>query len=286
MKILVIDVGGNNCKMLLSGQAEPRRFPSGSDFNPKAMVKGVLEMTKDWAFDVVAIGFPAPCTDAGPKLEPVNLGKGWVGFDYAGALGKPVKFMNDAAMQALGSYEGGKMLFLGLGTGLGNAMIVDGVVLPMELAHLPYKKSTFEDYVGDRGRDRFGKKKWQKAVEDVIERLRAALQPDYMVLGGGNVKKLEKLPENVRVGSNDNAFTGGFRLWELSPVPASSATAPIKERAKVQAKKPAPKKPATKKPVPKKPAPRASVSKKAVPSRASKKAMPTKPARPNRKTAS
>jgi polyphosphate glucokinase len=277
MKILVIDVGGNNCKMLLSGQAEPRRFPSGSDFNPKAMVKGVLEMTRDWAFDVVAIGFPAPCTDAGPKLEPVNLGKGWVGFDYAGALGKPVKFMNDAAMQALGSYEGGKMLFLGLGTGLGNAMIVDGVVLPMELAHLPYKKGSFEDYVGDRGRDKYGKKKWQKAVEDVIERLRAALQPDYVVLGGGNVKKLEKLPENVRVGSNDNAFTGGFRLWELSPVPASSVTAP----AKVQAGKPVPRKAE-----PKRPAPKAVASSKAKPSQASKKAVPTKPARPNRKLTS
>jgi polyphosphate glucokinase len=277
MKILVIDVGGNNCKMLLSGQAEPRRFPSGSDFNPKAMVKGVLEMTKDWVFDVVAIGFPAPCADAGPKLEPVNLGKGWVGFDYAGALGKPVKFMNDAAMQALGSYEGGKMLFLGLGTGLGNAMIVDGVVLPMELAHLPYKKGSFEDYVGDRGRDKYGKKKWQKAVEDVIERLRAALQPDYVVLGGGNVKKLEKLPENVRVGSNDNAFTGGFRLWELSPVPASSATVP----AKAQARKPAPRKAE-----PKQPAPKAVASSKAVPSRASKRAVPPKPARQIRKTTS
>ena len=220
MKILVIDVGGNNCKFLASGQSEPRRFESGPYFTPKRMVKGVLEMTTDWEYDVIAVGFPAPVVGNRPAQEPVNIGKGWVKFDYERAFGKPVKFINDAAMQALGSYEGGRMLFLGLGTGLGTAMILDGALAPMELGHLPYKKRTFEEYVGDRGRLRLGKKKWQKAVEDTISRLSAALEPEYVILGGGNVRKLERLPKGVREGSNENAFTGGFRLWELSGSPS------------------------------------------------------------------
>jgi polyphosphate glucokinase len=219
MKILVIDVGGNNCKFLASGQSEPRRFESGPYFTPKRMVKGVLEMTTDWEYDVIAVGFPAPVIANRPAQEPVNIGKGWVKFDYERAFGKPVKFINDAAMQALGSYEGGRMLFLGLGTGLGTAMILDGALAPMELGHLPYKKRTFEEYVGDRGRLRLGKKKWQKAVEDTISRLSAALEPEYVILGGGNIRKLERLPKGVREGNNENAFTGGFRLWELSGSP-------------------------------------------------------------------
>jgi polyphosphate glucokinase len=233
MKILVIDVGGNNCKFLVSGQPEARRFESGPYFTPKRMVKGVLEMTTDWEYDVIAVGFPAPVVGNRPIQEPVNIGKGWVKFDYEKALGKPVKFINDAAMQALGSYEGGRMLFLGLGTGLGSAMILDGVLAPMELGHLPYRKRTFEDYIGDRGRQRLGKKKWQRAVEDTISRLSAALEPEYVILGGGNVKKLEHLPKGVRAGSNDNAFTGGFRLWELagSPVlePVAQAVKPVRK---------------------------------------------------------
>jgi polyphosphate glucokinase len=214
MKILVIDIGGNNVKLLASGQTESRRFPSGPDFTPEQMVAGVLEASKGWEFEAVSIGYPSPVKDNRPAQDPINLGPGWVGFDYQGALGHPVKFINDAAMQALGSYQGGKMLFLGLGTGLGNTLIVDGIVLPMEIGHLPYRKSTFEDYVGQRGLDRMGKDKWNLRVLDVIERLRAALLPDEIVLGGGNIKKLTQFPPNVRLGSNANAFAGGFKLWE------------------------------------------------------------------------
>jgi polyphosphate glucokinase len=214
MKILVIDIGGNNVKLLASGQTEARRFPSGPDFTPDQMVAGVLEATQGWEFEAISIGYPSPVKDNRPAQDPINLGPGWVGFDYEKALGRPVKFINDAAMQALGSYQGGKMLFLGLGTGLGNTLIVDGIILPMEIGHLPYRKSTFEDYIGQRGLDRMGKDKWNLRVIDVIERLRAALLPDEIVLGGGNIKRLIETPPNVRLGSNANAFTGGFKLWE------------------------------------------------------------------------
>jgi hypothetical protein len=197
-KILVIDVGGTNVKLLATGQTEARRFDSGPNLTPQDMVKGTLETVKAGKI----------------ALEPYNLGKGWVGFDFETAFGCPIKYINDASMQALGSYEGGKMLFLGLGTGLGSTLIADGVVLPMELGHLPYKKKTFEDYVGQRGMDEYGKKKWREFVPEVISILSAALLPDYVVLGGGNTKKLESLPEGVHLGSNDNAFKGGFRLWE------------------------------------------------------------------------
>jgi polyphosphate glucokinase len=213
-KILVIDVGGNNVKMLATGQTQPRRFPSGDALGPEHLVKGVFETVSDWAYDAVTIGFPAPTNTAGPLKEPINLGQGWLGFDFEKALGKPVRFINDAAMQALGSYQGGKMLFLGLGTGLGTTMIADDVILPMELGHLPYRKATFEDYVGDAGLEKYGKEKWQRRVEDVVARLRAALLPDEIVLGGGNVKKLEHLPDGVRAGDNANAFVGGYRIWE------------------------------------------------------------------------
>ena len=214
MRVLAVDIGGTNVKFLAQGRREPRKFPSGPTLTPAAMVAGVLGAVKDWTFDAVAVGYPGPVVQGKPLLEPKNLGRGWIGFDYAGKFGKPTRLINDAAMQALGSYEGGRMLFLGLGTGLGTTLIVDRVVAPMELAHLPYRKGhTFEDYVGARGLLRLGKRKWQRAVHDVTARLRAALVVDDVVLGGGNAKKLEELPPGARLGSNANAFTGGFRLW-------------------------------------------------------------------------
>jgi len=216
VKILVIDIGGTNIKMLASGQREPRKFPSGPTMTPREMAAGVKQAVQGWKYDVVSIGYPGPVRDGRPATEPHNLGKGWVAFNYRAAFGLPVKIINDAAMQALGSYEGGRMLFLGLGTGLGSTLIADGVVMPMELGHLPYRKGTFEDYVGIRGLERRGKKKWRGAVEDVVARLVAALEPDSVVLGGGNVKKLKALPPLCRAGVNANAFLGGFRLWEAT----------------------------------------------------------------------
>jgi polyphosphate glucokinase len=213
-KVLVIDVGGTSVKILATGQQEHRSFPSGPKMTPRQMVAGVKKLAAGWAHDVVSIGYPGPVMRGRPVAEPYNLGKGWVGFDLAGAFGSPVKVINDAAMQALGSYEGGKMLFLGLGTGLGTAMIVEGIVEPMELGHLPYKKHTYEDYVGEAGLERHGKKKWRRHVADVVKRLIAALEPDDTVIGGGNVKNLDKLPPHCREGDNANAFRGGFRLWE------------------------------------------------------------------------
>jgi polyphosphate glucokinase len=214
MKILAIDIGGSNVKFLLHGQEAPRRFPSGPELSAALMVSGVKDATADWHYDLVSIGYPGPVLNGRPLAEPHNLGLGWTGFDYAEAFGRPVRIINDAAMQALGSYEGGKLLFLGLGTGLGSAIVVRGVVEPMELAHLPYRKGTFEDYVGLRGLKRLGKKKWRQHVADVVEKLREALQPDYIVLGGGNAKKLKDLPPDCRLGNNANSFLGGFKLWD------------------------------------------------------------------------
>jgi polyphosphate glucokinase len=214
MNVLVVDIGGNSVKILATGQTERRKFPSGPKLTPEKMISGVKELAQDWKYDVASIGYPGPVVHGRPVVEPFNLGPGWVGFDYPGALGCPVKVVNDAAMQALGSYKGGKMLFLGLGTGLGSAMVVNGLVEPMELAHLPYKESTFEDYVGIRGLERLGKKKWRQQVANVVALLKPALQPDDVVLGGGNVKKLAELPPGCRAGDNENAFLGGFRLWE------------------------------------------------------------------------
>lgn len=214
MNVLVIDVGGTHVKILVTGQTEHRKFDSGPTLTPGQMVDGVKQLLGDWKYEVVSMGYPGPVVHSKPIAEPANLGQGWVGFDYQAALGCRVKIVNDAAMQALGSYEGGKMLFLGLGTGLGSAMIVDGIVEPMELGHLPYRKRTYEDYVGVRGLKRLGHKKWQRRVEDVVERLRAALEPDYIVLGGGNAEKLDTLPPACRMGNNANAFAGGFRLWQ------------------------------------------------------------------------
>jgi polyphosphate glucokinase len=214
MNVLVVDVGGTHVKILATGQKEPRRFDSGPTLTPERMVAGVKKLAGDWDYDAVSVGYPGPVLDGRPVGEPVNLGAGWVGFDFPAAFGCPVKVINDAAMQALGSYKGGKLLFLGLGTGLGTAMIVNGIIEPMELGHLPYRKGTYEDYVGVRGLVRRGKKKWRESVADVVACLTAALEPDDVVLGGGNVKKLRELPPGSRLGDNANAFAGGFRLWE------------------------------------------------------------------------
>jgi polyphosphate glucokinase len=214
MQVLVVDVGGNHVKILVTGQEAPREFASGPSMTAEEMVTGVLKAAEGWQYEAVSIGYPGAVLRGKPVAEPHNLGSGWVGFDFEAAFGCPVKLVNDAAMQALGSYQGGKLLFLGLGTGLGSAMIVDGIVEPMELGHLPYRKRTYEDYVGIRGWERVGEKKWRHYVEDVVARLIAALEPDYVVLGGGNVHKLKEMPPGCRAGENANAFTGGFRLWE------------------------------------------------------------------------
>ena len=212
-KVLAIDIGGNHVKILAMGAGEARKFASGAKLTPQAMVSGVKKLSKDWNFDVVAIGYPGFVVRGSPVAEPHNLAHGWVGFNFERAFGRPVKVLNDAAMQALGSYRKGKMLFLGLGTGLGTTLVVDGIVEPMELAHLPYRKATYEDYVGARALEKLGKKKWRQNVEDVVAKLVAALEPDDVVLGGGNIKLLKKLPSGCRLGDNANAFEGGFRLW-------------------------------------------------------------------------
>lgn len=226
-RILAVDVGGTHVKFRVSTGEEVRKFASGPTLTPSAMCTQVLAQSADWAFDVVSIGYPGPVLHGRPMLEPHNLAPGWVGFDFAGALGRPVKLVNDAAMQALGSYQGGKLLFLGLGTGLGSAMVVGGIVEPMELAHLPYRKHTYEDYVGLRGLEKRGKKKWRQEVAAVVELLRAALEPEDIVLGGGNAELMRDLPEGVRLGDNANAFPGGFRLWDdevnARPVPGRPA---------------------------------------------------------------
>jgi polyphosphate glucokinase len=214
MNVLVVDVGGTHVKILATGQDEPRSFPAGPTLTAEQMVAGVKELVGDWEYDVISIGYPGPVLQGRPVAEPPNLATGWVGFDYQAAFGCPVKLVNDAAMQALGSYQGGKMLFLSLGTGLGSTLIVEGIVEPMELGPLPYKRGTYEDYVGLRGLRQRGKKKWRLYVADVVARLTAALGPDDVVLGGGNIKKLKRLPPGCRAGDNANAFMGGIRLWE------------------------------------------------------------------------
>jgi len=215
VRILAVDVGGTHVKALLSGTRVPRKVPSGPRMTARGMVAAVKRLCADWRYDVVSLGYPGPVLHGKPVVDPKNLGRGWVAFDYAKAFGKPVRIVNDAAMQALGSYQGGRMLFLGLGTGLGSAMIVDGLLEPLELAHLPYKKGkTYEDYVGLRGLQRLGKKRWRRAVTDVIERLQQAVEADYVVVGGGNAKLLANPPDGARLGDNANAFRGGFLLWK------------------------------------------------------------------------
>jgi polyphosphate glucokinase len=212
--VLVVDVGGSHVKVRASGEEERRRVDSGPEMTAAQMVAAVRELAAGWEWDRVSVGVPSPVHNGRVVSEPVNLGEGWVGFDYEGAFGRPAKVVNDAAMQALGSYEGGTMLFLGLGTGLGSALVSGGLVQPLELGHLPYREATFEDYTGTSALVRRGRKRWRQDVVDVIETLRAALEPEYVVLGGGNADKLKELPENVRLGDNENAFLGGFRLWD------------------------------------------------------------------------
>jgi polyphosphate glucokinase len=220
--VLAVDVGGSHVKALASNEQERRRFESGPELTPQEMVEGVLELAAGWSWDVVSVGIPAAVRGGMPIAEPVNLGKGWVGFDYEQAFGKPTKVVNDAAMQALGSYEGGRMLFLGLGTGLGSALIVDGVLEPLELGHLPFRKKTFEDYVSARALKKRGKKEWRRMVFEVVERLSAAMQPDYVVIGGGGADELDELPPNARRGDNASAFAGGVRLWDPHWVPRTT----------------------------------------------------------------
>ncbi len=214
-KILVVDVGGTHVKVLATGQKESRKIESGPTMTPVMMVQQVKQLVKDWPHDAVAIGYPGPVVHGRPLHNPANLGIGWVGFDFSKAFGKPIRLINDAAMQALGSYQGGSMLFLGLGTGLGSALIADGQLEPLELAHLPFKKGkTYEDYAGLRGLQRMGKKKWRKYVVEIVEAFKLALEADYVILGGGNAKFMKTLPKDTRLGANENAFLGGFRLWE------------------------------------------------------------------------
>ena len=214
MNVLVVDIGGTHVKILATGHDDERQAVSGPTMSAQQMTDTVLAMAEDWAFDVVSIGYPGPVVHGKPLLEPKHLGTGWVGFDFAGAFGCPVKVVNDALLQAVGSYRGGRMLFLGLGTGLGTAMIVDNVGQPMELAHLPYKDGrTFEDFLGEAALERLGVAAWRREVASVVARLQAAMEPDEVVLGGGNVRLLDDLPPGCRRGDNANAFAGGFRLW-------------------------------------------------------------------------
>jgi polyphosphate glucokinase len=219
MKVLVVDIGGTNVKLLATGEKQRRTFASGPTLTPRQMVAGVKRLTADWMYDVVSIGYPSKVLQGRPFAEPANLGRGWVGFDFAAAFKRPVKVINDAAMQALGSYKGGKMLFLGLGTGLGSTLIADGVLEPMELSHLPYKNGNYEDYLGMRGLRRLGKREWRRNVERVVKEMFDVLELDDVVIGGGNVKKLKKIPAGCRAGDNNNAFVGGFRMWKPSARP-------------------------------------------------------------------
>ncbi len=225
-KVIAIDVGGSHVKLLVEGEVEPRKFDSGPKLTPKAMVEGTLAAAEGWSWDLVSIGIPTPVRGSRPVSEPANLGKGWVGFDFGQAFGRPTKVVNDAVMQALGSYDGGRMLFLGLGTGLGSALVIDGRVEPLELAHLPFRKGTFEDYVGERSLERRGKKRWRNLVFEVVDQLAKAMQPDYVVIGGGGIKELDELPPNAKRGDNELAFLGGFRLWDpaWTPTPAAGAS--------------------------------------------------------------
>lgn len=213
--VLAIDVGGSHVKVMTNKDRTKREFVSGPHLTAKAMVKGVKKLTSDWSYDVITVGYPGPVVRNHPLADPYNLGRGWKRFDFEKAFGRPTRVVNDAAMQALGSYHGGRMLFLGLGTGLGSSLIIDGVIEPMELGHVPYRKGrTFEDYAGIRGLKRMGLKKWRKRVIEIVKDLTAAFEPDYVILGGGNVAKLDKLPPKTRRGNNSDAFEGGFKLWD------------------------------------------------------------------------
>jgi polyphosphate glucokinase len=216
MKILVVDVGGTNAKLLATDQTEVRRFPTGKGMTAGQMVQAALALTSDWEYEVVSIGFPGIVTDGKPAFEPRNLGHGWIDYDFAAHFDKPVKIINDAAMQALGSYEGGRMLFLGLGTGLGSTLIAGKLVLPLDLGQVPYRSAVVDDYVSRRGLERFGKRRWIKMVSEITHVLRQCVMADYVMLGGGNAKKITQLPPGVRRGANQRAFLGGYRLWNMS----------------------------------------------------------------------
>ena len=220
--MLAVDVGGSHVKAMLSGERERRRFDSSPNLTPQEMVEGVRGVADGWLFDRVSVGIPTPVRGDKAIADPVNLGDGWVGFDFEAAFGVPTKVVNDAVMQAIGSYDGGRMLFLGLGTGLGSALIVEGIVEPLELGHLPFRKKTFEDYVSIRALKKHGKKRWRKAVFEVVERLSAAMEPDYVVIGGGGADDLDELPPNARRGDNEQAFVGGFRLWDPDWIPRAA----------------------------------------------------------------
>ena len=216
-RVLVVDVGGTHVKVRIGTRGTVREFESGRRLRAREMLEQVLKMTADWSYDAVSVGYPGLVVHGKIAAEPHNLGTGWLGFDFHKAFGKPVRVINDAAMQALGSYRGGRMLFLGLGTGLGVTLIMDGIIEPMEMGHMPYKHGrTYEEYVGERGYRRLGAKKWRKVVAEVVEQLRCVLEAEYIVLGGGNVRKLKTLPPGARRGDNRNAFVGGVRLWEQS----------------------------------------------------------------------
>src|ERR1700721_303182 len=223
LRVLAIDIGGSHVKARVSGRREEREFESGPTLTARQMAAKLRKLTEDWTYDVVSIGYPGVVLHGKVVSDPHNLGAGWVGFDFSRAFGRPTHVLNDAAMQAVGSYEGGRMLFLGLGTGLGSAMIVDGVVAPMELAHLLYKKGrTYEEYVGARGLKRLGNKKWNRTVNEVVTQLSTLLEADFVVIGGGNARKLKRLPKNARLGSNDFAFLGGFRVWHHAATPQAA----------------------------------------------------------------
>jgi polyphosphate glucokinase len=236
MKVLVIDIGGSNVKVASTDMRVPIKIPSGPTMDAEQMVKGVLAATAGWTYDCISIGYPGPVAHDRPLAEPHNLAAGWLDFHYQKAFGKPIRFINDAAMQALGGYKGGRMLFLGTGTGLGSAMIFDGTVIPLELAHLPYKNGrTYEEYIGLIGLERRGKARWRKSVLDIISRLQAALVCDSVLLGGGNAKLMKNLPNHVMLGANSNAIDGGLKLWEgpdptIPAGPAKPAARPTQSR--------------------------------------------------------
>jgi len=231
-KVLVIDIGGTNIKFMATGHNSARRFPSGPSLTPREFVREIKRRTADWDYDRVSIGYPGVVRNNRVVLEPNNLGRGWVGFDFKSAFSRPVKVINDAAMQALGSYDRGLMLFVGLGTGLGSAIIADGVMVPMELGHLAYRRGTYEGYIGLRGVKWLGKKKWRRHVINVVKRFVTAVRPDEVVVGGGHAKELGKLPKGCRLGDNANAFKGGFRLWEDAKRPRRKSKTGMKSFAR------------------------------------------------------
>lgn len=250
LKILVVDVGGNNVKLLASGHSAVRKVPSGPRMTPARMVAAVRKATAGWSYRAVAMGFPAQVHDGRIVTEPVNLGRGWRRYDFRRGFGRPVRIVNDAVMQALGSYESGRMLFLGLGTGLGAALVLEGRPHPLEIAHLPYRAGrTYEDFLGKRGMERAGKKRWRRLVFEIVPRLREAFQVDEVVLGGGNSKQLRQLPRGCRRGDNRHAFTGGFRLFHDGAGARRRARRLPATRSERKARQPASHRRATRKPV-------------------------------------